>query len=161
MTTIHSYTNDQRLLDITHSDYRRARAAGVSMIPTTTGAARNVGLVLPELEGKINGVAVRIPTFAVSLVDLVAEFEKEVSAKEVNQLLEDAARKELQAYLNVSYEPLVSIDYRQSRYSAVVDALSTMVVDDRMVKVLAWYDNEWGYSTRVLDLAAFLAKAGL
>jgi glyceraldehyde 3-phosphate dehydrogenase len=161
MTTIHSYTNDQRLLDITHSDYRRARAAAVSMIPTTTGAARNVGLVLPELEGKINGVAVRIPTFAVSLVDLVAEFEKEINEKEINQLLEEASKNEMKAYLNVSYEPLVSIDYRQSRYSAVVDALSTMVVGDKMAKILAWYDNEWGYSIRVLDLAVFLAKAGL
>ena len=161
MTTIHSYTNDQRILDITHSDYRRARAAVVSMIPTSTGAARNIGLVLPSLQGKINGTAVRVPTFTVSLVDLVAELEKDTTAEEVNEAFLEASRGDLQKYLHVSYEPLVSIDYKQSTYSAVVDALSTMVVGEKMVKVLAWYDNEWGYSERVLDLAAYVASRGL
>ncbi len=161
MTTVHSYTNDQRLLDITHKDMRRARAAGVSMIPTTTGAARNVGLVLPELEGKINGAAIRIPTFAVSVVDLVAELETGASAEEVNNAFVEASRGHLKGFLDVSFEPLVSIDYKGNSFSGVVDALSTMIVDNRMVKVLAWYDNEWGYSLRVLDLAAYLAAQGL
>ena len=161
MTTIHSYTNDQNVLDITHNDFRRARAAAVSMIPTTTGAARNVGLVLPSLLGKINGTAVRVPTFTVSLVDLVAELEKDVTAEEVNAAFKEASQDRLKGILDITDEPLVSIDFKQSNYSAVVDALSTMVVDKRMVKVLAWYDNEWGYSVRVLDLAAYIAKKGL
>ncbi len=161
MTTIHSYTNDQELLDISHKDFRRARAAGVSMIPTTTGAARNVGLVLPALQGKINGMAVRVPTFTVSMVDLVAELESSVSAENLNFIFQEAAENQLQGYLDVSYQPLVSIDYRQNPHSAVVDALSTMVLEERMVKVIAWYDNEWGYSQRVLDLAAYMAGQGL
>lgn len=161
MNTIHSYTNDQELLDISHKDFRRARAAGVSMIPTTTGAARNVGLVLPDLQGKINGMAVRVPTFTVSMVDLVAELERNVSEEEVNSLFQEAATNELKGYLDISYKPLVSIDYRKDEHSAIVDALSTMVLDDRMVKVIAWYDNEWGYSKRVLDLAVFMAGRGL
>lgn len=160
MNTIHSYTNDQRLLDITHSDFRRARAAGVSMIPTTTGAARNVGLVIPELQGKINGMSVRVPTSAVSLVDLVAELEQSVSAAEVNDAFAAAASDTLKGFLDVSFEPLVSIDFAQNPASAVVDADSTMVVADKMVKVLAWYDNEWGYAVRCLDLAAFIGKKG-
>ena len=160
MTTIHSYTNDQRILDITHNDFRRARAAAVSMIPTTTGAARNVGLVLPALQGRINGIAVRVPTFTVSLVDLVAEVEKSATAEEINAAFEEASRGELSRYLGISYEPLVSIDFKQNNCSGIVDGLSTMVLDDKMVKVLAWYDNEWGYSMRVLDLAAYMAKQG-
>jgi len=161
MTTIHSYTNDQRILDITHNDYRRARAAGISMIPTSTGAARNIGLVLPALQGKINGTAIRVPTFAVSLVDLVAELEVSTTVEEVNEAFLEASSGALRNFLDVSFEPLVSIDYKQSTYSAVVDALSTMVVGEKMVKVLAWYDNEWGYSQRVLDLAAYIAARGL
>jgi glyceraldehyde 3-phosphate dehydrogenase len=161
MTTIHSYTNDQRLLDSTHADFRRARAAGVSMIPTTTGAAKNVGLVLPELEGKVNGIAVRTPTFTVSLVDLVAELEKGVDEEALNRIFEEACRQELQGYLDISHEPLVSIDYKQNSYSAIVDALATMVLEEKLVKVLAWYDNEWGYACRVLDLAAYLDRRGL
>lgn len=160
MTTVHSYTNDQRLLDISHNDWRRARAAGVSIIPTTTGAARNVGLVLPELEGKINGMSVRVPTFAVSMVDLVAELEKDVTVEEVNGVFMEAAQGELKGYLDISFEPFVSIDFRGNSCSAVVDALSTMVVGEKMVKVIAWYDNEWGYSMRVLDLAAYIAGRG-
>ncbi len=161
MTTIHSYTNDQELLDISHKDFRRARAAGVSMIPTSTGAARNVGLVLPELQGKINGMAVRVPTFTVSMVDLVAELKQAVTGEDVNALFQEAAENELKGYLDISHEPLVSIDYRQNNFSAVVDALSTMVLEDRLVKVIAWYDNEWGYSQRVLDLAVYMASRGL
>ncbi|HHU77041.1 MAG TPA: type I glyceraldehyde-3-phosphate dehydrogenase [Firmicutes bacterium] len=161
MTTIHAYTNDQRILDITHSDFRRARAGAVSMIPTTTGAARNVGLVLPALQGRINGTAVRVPTFTVSLVDLVAELEKSVTAEEVNAAFEEAAQGELKGYLGVTFEPLVSIDFKQNDCSGVVDGLSTMVLEDKMVKVLAWYDNEWGYCVRVLDLAAYVASKGL
>ncbi len=161
MTTVHSYTNDQNLLDASHKDMRRARAAGVSMIPTTTGAARNVGLVMPELEGKINGTAIRIPTFAVSVVDLVAELEDMASTKEVNNAFLEASSGYLKDFLDVSFEPLVSIDYKGSPFSGVVDALSTMLVGDKMVKVLAWYDNEWGYSLRVLDLAAYMGAQGL
>ncbi len=156
MTTIHSYTNDQRLLDITHTDFRRARAAAVSMIPTTTGAARNVGLVMPELQGKINGLAIRVPTFVTSLVDLVAEVEKNITAEEMNEAFQAAAQGAMKGFLGVTFEPLVSVDFKQSNYSAVVDALSTMVIDDKMIKVLAWYDNEWGYARRTLDLAAYL-----
>jgi len=161
MTTVHSYTNDQRLLDNTHSDLRRARAAGVSMIPTTTGAARSVALVLPELQGKINGMSVRVPTAAVSLIDLTVELERDVSAETVNAAFSDAAAGSLCGLLGISFEPLVSVDYTQNSASAVVDALSTMVVDGRMVKVLAWYDNEWGYAMRVLDLAAWIGEKGL
>jgi glyceraldehyde 3-phosphate dehydrogenase len=161
MTTIHAYTNDQKILDITHKDYRRARAAAVSMIPTTTGAARNVGLVLPSLKGRINGIAVRVPTFTVSLVDLVAELEKSATAEEINAAFAEASRGELKGFLGFTDEPLVSIDFKQNNCSGVVDALSTMVLEDKMVKVLAWYDNEWGYSMRVLDLAAYMAGKGL
>lgn len=160
MTTIHSYTNDQRLLDITHSDFRRARAAAVSMIPTTTGAARNVGLVLPELEGKINGMSVRVPTSAVSLVDVVAELEEDASVAAVNDAFAASAEGILKGFLEITFEPLVSVDFTQNSASAVVDALSTMLVEDKMVKVLAWYDNEWGYATRCLDLAAYIGEKG-
>jgi len=160
MTTIHAYTNDQRILDGSHKDLRRARAAAVSMIPTTTGAAKAVGLVLPELAGKLNGFAVRVPTPVVSLVDLVAELEKEVTAEEVNDALREAAAGPMKGILAVCEEELVSVDYVQNPHSSIVDAPLTMVVGDRMVKVIAWYDNEWGYSERLVDLAVYVAKAG-
>ncbi len=148
MTTVHAYTNDQRILDFAHSDLRRARAAAVSMIPTKTGAAAAVALVIPELKGKFDGMAVRVPTPNVSLVDAVVEVERETTAAEVNEALKAAANR----YLGYSEEPLVSIDYQGDPHSSVVDALSTKVIGGTLVKVLAWYDNEWGYSNRVLDL---------
>ncbi len=148
MTTVHAYTNDQRILDFAHSDLRRARAAAMSMIPTKTGAAAAVALVIPELKGKFDGMAVRVPTPNVSLVDAVIEVERETTAPEVNEVLAAAANR----YLGYSEEPLVSIDYQGNPHSSVVDALSTKVIGGTMVKILAWYDNEWGYSNRVLDL---------
>ncbi len=151
MTTVHSYTNDQCILDFPHSDLRRARAAALSMIPTKTGAAAAVSLVLPELKGKFDGLAVRVPTPNVSLVDVVMEVEKETSAAEVNQALKDGANR----YLGYSDEPLVSIDYQGNPHSSVVDGLSTKVIG-KMVKILSWYDNEWGYSNRVLDLIVMM-----
>jgi len=147
MTTVHAYTNDQRILDFPHSDLRRARAAALSMIPTKTGAAAAVSLVLPELKGKFDGLAVRVPTPNVSLVDAVMEVEKETTVSEVNQALKEGANR----FLGYSDEPLVSIDYQGNPHSSVVDAMSTKVIGN-MVKVLSWYDNEWGYSNRVLDL---------
>jgi len=161
MTTIHSYTNDQALLDAPHSDYRRARAAAESMIPTTTGAAKSVAKVLPELEGKIDGMAIRVPTPNVSLIDLVAELETDASAEEVNQALKEAAENELKGYLAYSDIPLVSRDYNGNTASATVDGLSTMSLAGNMVKVLAWYDNESGYSARCVDLAVHMYKKGL
>jgi glyceraldehyde 3-phosphate dehydrogenase len=161
MTTIHAYTNDQRLLDQTHSDYRRARSAGLSMIPTTTGAARAVSLVLPGIKGRIDGFAVRVPTPTVSMVDLVAELGREVTVEEVNNAFQRAAEGPMAGILGISYEPLVSVDYKGDPRSSVVDALSTMVVGGNMVKVVAWYDNEWAYAGRVLDLAAYIAAKGL
>ncbi len=161
MTTIHAYTNDQRLLDMTHKDYRRARAAGVSMIPTTTGAARAVSLVLPNIRGKIDGFAVRVPTPTVSMVDLTAELGRKVTAEEINDSFRRAAEGPMKGILGISHEPLVSVDYKGDPRSSVVDALSTMVVADNMVKVVAWYDNEWAYACRVLDLAAYIASKGL
>jgi glyceraldehyde 3-phosphate dehydrogenase len=161
MTTIHSYTNDQQILDLPHKDYRRARAAAENMIPTTTGAAKAVSLVLPELKGKLNGMAVRVPTPNVSLVDLVAELEKEVTAEEVNAALRAAAEGELKGILQYSEEPLVSTDYNGDPHSSSVDALSTMVMEGNMVKVISWYDNETGYSTRVVDLVNYIAQKGL
>ena len=153
MTTTHAYTNDQRILDLPHEDLRRARAAAVSMIPTTTGAAKAVGLVLPELKGKLDGMAIRVPTQDVSVVDLVAEVDKDVTAEEVNAALREAAASgPLRGVLEVSDEPLVSVDFIGISASSVVDALSTKVLDKRMVKVLAWYDNEWGFSCRMVDL---------
>ena len=148
MTTVHAYTNDQSLLDFPHNDLRRARAAAVSMIPTKTGAAAAVALVLPDLKGKFDGMAIRVPTPNVSVVDSVIEVEREVTVPEVNQALKDAASR----FLGYSDEPLVSIDYQGNPHSSVVDALSTKVLDGTMIKVLSWYDNEWGYSNRVLDL---------
>jgi len=158
MTTVHSYTNDQRILDLPHKDLRRARAAGMSIIPTTTGAAKAVALVLPELKGKLNGFAMRVPTPNVSVVDLVVEVEKETSVEEVNQALKEASEKEMQGILGYSEEPLVSKDYNGDSRSSIVDALSTMVIEGNMVKVISWYDNEWGYSCRVVDLAKYIAS---
>jgi glyceraldehyde 3-phosphate dehydrogenase len=154
MTTIHSYTNDQQLLDLPHKDMRRARAAALSMIPTSTGAAKAVALVLPELKGKFDGISVRVPTPNVSLVDVVMELE-------VNTALKDAAGEELQGILAYSEEPLVSVDFRKNSNSSIVDAEYTKVIGGNMVKVLSWYDNEWGYSCRVRDLIKYLAGKGL
>ena len=156
MTTIHAYTTDQRILDLPHSDLRRSRAAGMSMIPTTTGAAKATGLVLPQVEGRIDGMAIRVPTADVSLVDLVAELERDVTEEEVNNAFQAAADGPMAGVLGVSNEPLVSIDYTSDPRSSTVDALSTSVMDGRMVKVLSWYDNEWGYSSRVVDLVGFV-----
>ena len=156
MTTIHSYTNDQRILDLPHSDLRRARAANVSMIPTTTGAAKAVAMVLPEIAGRLDGMAIRVPTPNVSLIDLVVEVKKNASAKEVNEAFKEAAREGLKSILRVEDNPLVSIDYNGDPYSSIIDGLSTIVMKDKMIKVLAWYDNEWGYSNRVKDLLKFI-----
>ena len=160
MTTIHSYTNDQRILDLPHKDLRRARSAAVSMIPTTTGAAKAVSLVLPELKGKMDGMAIRVPTPNVSLVDLVVEVEKDTTTEEVNKTLKSAAEGELKNILQYSEEPLVSIDLNDNSHSSIVDGLSTSVIEKNMVKVLSWYDNEWAYSCRVRDLAMFIAEKG-
>lgn len=156
MTTIHAYTNDQTILDAPHKDLRRARSAALSMIPTTTGAARATALVLPEVEGKLDGMAIRVPTPDVSLVDLTAEVERDTTVEEVNQALESAAAGPLNGILGVSAGPLVSVDFVGNSASSVVDLRSTSVVDGRLVKVLAWYDNEWGYSCRVRDLIQFV-----
>ncbi|WP_175640353.1 type I glyceraldehyde-3-phosphate dehydrogenase [Metabacillus schmidteae] len=161
MTTVHSYTNDQQILDLPHKDYRRARAAAENIIPTSTGAAKAVSLVLPELKGKLNGGAMRVPTPNVSLVDLVAELEKEVTVDEVNAALKEAAEGDLKGILGYSEEPLVSGDYNGNINSSTIDALSTMVMEGQMVKVISWYDNESGYSNRVVDLADYLASKGL
>jgi glyceraldehyde 3-phosphate dehydrogenase len=158
MTTIHSYTNDQNNLDNPHKDLRRARACAQSIIPTSTGAAKAVGLVLPELKGKLNGFAMRVPTPNVSVVDLVANLEKDVTVEEVNAALREAAEGPLKGILGFSDEPLVSIDYVGDSRSSIVDGLSTMVVGKKTVKVVAWYDNEWGYSVRVVDLARLVGK---
>jgi len=157
MTTIHSYTNDQQILDLPHKDLRRARAAALSMIPTSTGAAKAVGLVLPELKGKMHGLAIRVPTPNVSLVDLVAETEKPLTAEAANAALRQAAEGELRGILGYSDEPLVSADFNGNPLSSIVDGHSTSVMDGTMVKVLAWYDNEWGYSCRVRDLIKYIA----
>ncbi|WP_144461288.1 type I glyceraldehyde-3-phosphate dehydrogenase [Siminovitchia fortis] len=161
MTTVHSYTNDQQILDLPHKDYRRARAAAESIIPTTTGAAKAVSLVLPELKGKLNGMAMRVPTPNVSVVDLVAELEKEVTAEEVNAALKAASEGEMKGVLGYCDKPLVSRDYNGDPHSSVIDALSTMVLEGNMAKVLSWYDNETGYSNRLVDLAAYIKKRGL
>ncbi|MFE5322852.1 type I glyceraldehyde-3-phosphate dehydrogenase [Paenibacillus sp. NPDC056579] len=161
MTTIHSYTNDQSVLDLPHKDLRRARAAAENIIPSTTGAAKAVSLVLPELKGKLNGMAFRVPTPNVSVTDLVAELKVNVTVDEVNAALQEAANGALKGILNYSVEPLVSSDYNGDPASSTIDALSTMVVGDNLVKVVSWYDNEWGYSNRVVDLVAFIAKKGL
>ncbi len=157
VTTIHSYTNDQQILDLPHSDLRRARAAGLSQIPTSTGAAKAVGLVLPALQGKMHGIAIRVPTANVSLVDLVAETERVVTVAEVNAALRKAAEGELKGILGFCEEPLVSVDFNGNSLSSIVDSLSTSVVDGTLVKVLSWYDNEWGYSCRIRDLVKYIA----
>ena len=161
MTTIHSYTNDQQLLDLPHKDLRRARAAGLSMIPTSTGAAKAVALVLPELKGKFDGISVRVPTPNVSLVDVVMEVEKETTTEEVNRALKDAANEELKGILAFSEEPLVSIDFKRNSNSSIVDAEYTKVINGNLIKILSWYDNEWGYSCRVRDLVKYIAAKGL
>jgi len=160
MNTVHSYTNDQVLLDVVHSDLRRARAAALNIIPTTTGAAKAIFLVLPELKGKLNGLALRVPTPTVSVVDLTVTLEKPAAAEEINRAYKRASEEELKGYLGYSDEPLVSMDYKGDPRSGIIDALSTMVVGDA-VKVLSWYDNEWGYSCRVADLAAYMSSRGL
>ena len=159
MTTIHSYTNDQRLLDLPHSDLRRARAAAMSMIPTTTGAAAAVSLVLPALKGKLDGMAIRVSTPNVSVVDLVVELEKDATAEEVNNALKKAANGPLKGIMEFCEEPLVSIDFNNSHFSSIVDGLTTSVIGGNMVKILSWYDNETGYSARIVDLIAFMAKS--
>ncbi|MCM3226424.1 type I glyceraldehyde-3-phosphate dehydrogenase [Terribacillus saccharophilus] len=161
VTTVHAYTNDQQILDLPHKDYRRARAAAENIIPTTTGAAKAVSLVLPELKGKLNGMAMRVPVKDASLIDLVAEFDQNVTAEQVNAALKEAAEGELSHVLGYSEEPLVSSDYIGNRNSSTVDALSTMVLEDNMVKVVSWYDNEMGYSTRCVDLAVYLKSKGI
>ena len=161
MTTVHSYTNDQQILDLPHKDYRRARAAAENIIPTTTGAAKAVALVLPELKGKLNGGAMRVPTPNVSLVDLVAELNKDVTVEELNKAFKDASEGHMKGILGYSEEPLVSKDYNGNPDSSTIDALSTMVMEGNMVKVISWYDNEAGYSHRVVDLVEFIAKKGL
>ena len=160
MTTVHAYTNDQVVLDFPHKDIRRARAAALSMIPTTTGAAKAISLVMPDLKGKMNGFAVRVPTSTVSMVDLVAELAKNVTAEEVNQAFVDAS-KGMNGVLSTASEELVSVDFKGDPHSAIVDLRSTMVIGDNLVKVVAWYDNEWGYSARLADLAVFLTGKGL
>jgi glyceraldehyde 3-phosphate dehydrogenase len=158
MTTIHAYTMDQRILDAPHKDLRRARAAAVSQIPTTTGAAKAVGLVLPELKGKIDGIAIRIPTANVSLVDLVALLKTNVTQDQVNQAFKSSSEGELKGILQYTEEPLVSVDFMSNPHSSIVDGLFTRVTDDNLVKVLAWYDNEWGYSCRLVDLIKFISR---
>jgi glyceraldehyde 3-phosphate dehydrogenase len=158
MTTIHSYTNDQEILDLPHKDLRRGRAAALSMIPTSTGAAQAVGLVLPELKGKFDGISVRVPTPNVSLVDLTFETEKPTSVDEINQVLRDAADGDLKGILAYSDEQLVSVDFNHNPHSSILDTTFTRSVNPRMHKILAWYDNEWGYSNRILDLIAHVAN---
>ena len=160
MTTIHSYTNDQHLLDLPHKDLRRARAAAVSMVPTSTGAAKALHLVIPQLKGKLGGMAVRVPTPNVSLIDLTAELERDATAEEVNAAFRTAAQGTLQGILEYSDEPLVSVDFNGNAHSAILDASLTTVIDKRLVKVIAWYDNEWGYSCRIRDLLKFMVSRG-
>lgn len=160
MTTTHSYTNDQRVLDLPHKDLRRARAAALNIIPTTTGAAKAIGAVIPELKGKMNGIALRVPTPTVSITDLVCVVSREVTVEEVNKAFEEAAAGPMKGILDITYEPLVSMDFKGTTYSTVVDGLSTMAIGN-LVKVLAWYDNEWGYSCRVADLVAFVRNKGI
>jgi glyceraldehyde 3-phosphate dehydrogenase len=161
MTTIHAYTNDQRILDVFHRDLRRARAAAINMIPTTTGAARTVTVVIPELKGKLHGIAIRVPVSVVSLVDFVADLKRKVSVEEVNDAFHKATEGELKGILEYCDQPLVSSDFKGNPASAIFDALSTMVIDGNLIKVLAWYDNEWGYSCRLADLVAYIVKRGL
>ncbi len=161
MTTVHSYTNDQQLLDLPHKDYRRARAAGVSMIPTTTGAAIAVGEVLPELKGRLDGISVRVPTPNVSIVDLVANVNNKTTSGEVIKAFQEAADGPLKGVLQVSEDELVSVDFKGNPHSSIVDAAYTKVMDGNFIKVLAWYDNEWGYSNRCVDLVQFISEKGI
>ena len=161
MNTIHSYTNDQRILDQVHSDLRRARSAGVNIIPTTTGAARALALVIPELKGRFDGMSLRVPTVTVSVVDFVADLRRPTTKDEVNDAFKQAAAGSLNGILDYTDEPLVSTDFRGDPHSSIIDGLSTMVVGGNMVKVVAWYDNEWGYSSRIADLTHFIAEKGL
>ncbi|MBE55873.1 MAG: type I glyceraldehyde-3-phosphate dehydrogenase [Acidobacteria bacterium] len=161
MTTVHSYTNDQQLLDLPHKDYRRARAAGVSMIPTTTGAALAVGEVLPELKGRLDGISVRVPTPNVSIVDLVANVNNKTTSGEVIKAFQEAANGPLKGVLQVSEDELVSVDFKGNPHSSIVDAAYTKVMDGNFIKVLAWYDNEWGYSNRCVDLVQFISEKGI
>jgi glyceraldehyde 3-phosphate dehydrogenase len=161
LSTIHSYTNDQRILDVVHNDLRRARAAALSIIPTTTGAARAIALVMPELKGKLNGVAFRVPTPTVSICDFVVDINKTVTVEEVNQAFKSAAQGPLTHVLEYSEEELVSMDFKGNPHSCIFDALSTMVIEGNMVKVIGWYDNEWGYSCRLADLVVYIADKGL
>jgi glyceraldehyde 3-phosphate dehydrogenase len=161
MTTIHAYTNDQRLLDMYHRDLRRARAAALNIVPTTTGAARAVTQVIPELKGRLHGLAFRVPVAIVSVVDLVADLEKEVTAEQVNQAFQEAAAGSLSGILEYCQEELVSMDFKGNPASSILDAPGTMVIAGNMVKVLSWYDNEWGYSCRLADLAAYIAEKGI
>jgi len=161
LTTAHSYTNDQRLLDQFHKDLRRARSAALSIIPTSTGAARAVTLVIPELAGKLHGIALRVPTPTVSICDFVADLNKEVTDKEVNEAFKKAASGPLKGILEYCEEPLVSIDFKGNPASSIIDAENTLVIDGSMVKVLSWYDNEWGYSNRVIDLVSFMVRKGI
>ncbi len=158
MTTVHSYTNDQNNIDNPHKDLRRARACGASIIPTTTGAAKALSLVLPELKGKLHGMALRVPTPDVSLVDLVVDLNRDVTADEINAAFIEASENELKGIIEYTNEPLVSVDFTTNSHSAIIDGLSTMVINNRKVKVLAWYDNEWGYSNRVVDLVKLVAS---
>lgn len=159
MTTVHSYTNDQNILDLPHKDLRRARAAALSMIPTTTGAATAVAMVIPELKGKLNGFSVRVPTPTVSLLDVVCEVEKKTSVEEINQLFKNVAQGNLKGIVEYTDEPLVSIDLKGNAHSSIIDGLSTMIMEDSMVKIVAWYDNEWGYSCRVIDVTEMVARS--
>lgn len=161
MNTIHAFTNDQRVLDLEHKDFRRARAASLSLIPTTTGAASAVGLVIPELQGKLDGMAVRVPTPNVSLIDLTVELEKAANSTAINAAFKEASETNLQGILKYTELPLVSTDYNGENHSAVVDGLLTMTMGDRLAKVVAWYDNEWGYSVRVVDAVSYIASQGL
>ena len=161
MTTIHAYTNDQRILDLMHSDLRRARAAAVNIVPTTTGAAKAIGLVMPELNGKLHGLSLRVPTSTVSVVDLVVDLKKSTSVESLNEALKKAAHGQMKGILQYCDEPLVSSDFRGNPASSIVDSLSTVVIQDKLAKVLSWYDNEWGYSCRVGDLAALMLEREL
>jgi len=161
MTTIHAYTNDQRILDLPHKDLRRARAAALSLIPTSTGAAKAVGLVLPNLKGKVDGFAVRVPTPDASLVDFVVEVKDGVTKEAVNSALKKASETQLKGVLGYSDEPLVSVDYIGNTNSSIVDGISTMVIEDTLVKVVAWYDNEMGFSARMMDVSRLISEKGL
>jgi glyceraldehyde 3-phosphate dehydrogenase len=161
VTTVHSYTNDQNILDLPHKDLRRARAAALNIIPTTTGAAKAVSLVIPELKGKFDGFSLRVPTPTVSIIDFVAELERSATVQEINGALIEASENELVDILDYTEEPLVSMDFKGDPHSSIVDGLSTMVIGGNLVKVIAWYDNEWGYSCRVADLVNFMAEKGV